>query len=97
MLAALVEDGTLPPVDERLPKNPKVLPPYSDGIGKYGGAWRRGYKGASDRWGVHTTICEHLLEMYQVEGGALSMLANVAESYEVNADGTVFTWNLPRA
>jgi peptide/nickel transport system substrate-binding protein len=94
MLAELVQAGTLPSVDERLPNNPKVLPPYADGIGQYGGAWRRGYKGASDRWGVHTTICEHLLETYQVEGGSLSLVANVADSYEVNADGTVFTWNL---
>jgi peptide/nickel transport system substrate-binding protein len=31
MLAELVQAGTLPPVDERLPLNPKVLPPYGDG------------------------------------------------------------------
>lgn len=92
-LAELVKGGKLPPVDQRLPKNPKVLPVYQK-IGKYGGTWRRAYKGVSDRFGVHTTICDFLLEMYQTEGGGLTLIPNICEKYEVNADGTEFTWYL---
>jgi peptide/nickel transport system substrate-binding protein len=93
MLAQLVADGTLPPVEQRLPRNPKVLQPYHS-IGTYGGAWRRAFRGASDRFGVHTTVAEHLLEIYQQEGGDVTLIPNVAESYEVNDDATEFTWNL---
>ena len=50
MLAELVAKGELPPVDERLPKNPWVYPP-NDGIGNFGGYMRRGFSGVSDRWG----------------------------------------------
>ena len=39
MLAAMVKAGQLPPVDERLPSNPKVVEPY-DSIGQYGGTLR---------------------------------------------------------
>ena len=39
MLAAMVRAGELPPVDERLPSNPKVVEPY-DSIGQYGGTLR---------------------------------------------------------
>ncbi|MFW6027117.1 MAG: hypothetical protein ACOCRX_12350, partial [Candidatus Woesearchaeota archaeon] len=38
-----VERGELPPVEERLPKDPIVIEPYED-IGKYGGTF--------DVWGV---------------------------------------------
>lgn len=94
MLAAMVEAGELPPVDERLPLNPRVLKPY-DSIGMYGGAWRRAFRGASDRFGVHTTIAEHLLEIYQEEdAGDMTLYANVVENYEVNDDATEFVWHL---
>ncbi|MGC9002394.1 MAG: hypothetical protein ACP5J9_05470 [Dictyoglomus sp.] len=36
VLAQLVKEGKLPPIEERLPKNPVVLKPYEE-IGKYGG------------------------------------------------------------
>jgi peptide/nickel transport system substrate-binding protein len=93
MLADLVAAGELPPVDQRLPKNPKILQPYH-AIGEYGGTWRRAFTGASDRFGVHTTVADHLLEVYQQEGGDVTLIPNVAESYEVNDDATEFTWNL---
>src|SRR5215211_697949 len=50
MLAELVKAGKLPPVDQRLPKNPVVLDGV-DGVGQYGGTIRRGYKGVSDYFG----------------------------------------------
>ena len=50
MLAQLVKDGKLPAVDARLPKKPAVFK-GAEGIGKYGGTWRRAFNGVSDRWG----------------------------------------------
>lgn len=92
-LAELVSAGSLPPVAERLPKNPRVLPVFEK-IGKYGGTWRRAYRGVSDRFGVHTTICDFLLEMYQSDGSNLVLYPNILEKYEVNADGTEYTFTL---
>src|SRR5215472_9249669 len=50
MLADLVKQGKLPPVDQRLPTNPRIITPLED-VGQYGGTWHRAYKGLSDRWG----------------------------------------------
>lgn len=47
MLAELVKAGKLPPVEERLPKNPMVMTGY-EGNGNYGGLWRRAFQGVSD-------------------------------------------------
>jgi len=49
MLHELVLQGKLPPVDQRLPKNPKVVQPYEE-IGRYGGTLHRVYTGVSDLW-----------------------------------------------
>jgi ABC-type dipeptide/oligopeptide/nickel transport system permease component/ABC-type transport system substrate-binding protein len=40
MLADLVREGQLPPVQERMPRDPAVMEGV-DGIGKYGGTWLR--------------------------------------------------------
>ena len=47
MLAQLVQAGQLPPVKERLPNEPLVMPVFSE-IGKYGGTLRRGFLGPAD-------------------------------------------------
>jgi peptide/nickel transport system substrate-binding protein len=47
MLAAMVEAGDLPPVEERLPAEPLVVQPVSS-IGQYGGTWRRAFTGIKD-------------------------------------------------
>ncbi len=46
-LAALVQSGQLPPVEERLPKEPLVVKPV-ESIGQYGGTWRRAFTGIND-------------------------------------------------
>ena len=51
VLRDLVASGELPPVDERLPATPGVLPNADGAPGSYGGVMRRGFKGVSDRWG----------------------------------------------
>ena len=47
MLAELVKQGKLPPVTERVPKEPLVIKPVHE-IGRYGGTWRRGFTGPGD-------------------------------------------------
>ena len=47
MLADLVKQGKLPPVDKRVPDEPMVVKPLQ-GIGRYGGTWRRGFTGPGD-------------------------------------------------
>ena len=47
MLDPLVADGTLPPVEERVPEEPLVVEPL-EGIGTYGGMLRRGFTGPGD-------------------------------------------------
>jgi peptide/nickel transport system substrate-binding protein len=89
MLADLVGAGSLPAVDERLPKNPVVIDSI-DGIGNYGGTIRRGFRGVSDRWGP-TKIQNEGLTWYNPD---LSVRANIAESWEVNEDATTWTFKL---
>src|SRR3954462_3327441 len=43
-LAALVKEGKLPPVAQRVPQEPLVLKPLRS-VGTYGGTWRRGFLG----------------------------------------------------
>src|SRR5690242_10960742 len=43
-LADLVKQGKLPPVEKRLPENPRVLKPLEE-VGQYGGTWHRAFRG----------------------------------------------------
>lgn len=89
MLAELVQQGKLPPVDQRLPKNPVVLTGM-DGVGKYGGTMRRGFRGFSDRWGP-TKIQNEGLTWYNPD---LSIRANIVELWEVSSDARQWTFKL---
>jgi peptide/nickel transport system substrate-binding protein len=89
MLADMVAGGDLEPVDERVSANPLVLEGM-EGIGNYGGVMRRGFKGVSDRWGP-TKLARQGLTWYTPE---LSLRPNIAESWEVNADATSWTFHL---
>jgi peptide/nickel transport system substrate-binding protein len=46
-LGDMVEAGQLPPVVERLPKEPLVVQPI-ESVGQYGGTWYRGWRGVND-------------------------------------------------
>ena len=47
MLAALVKDGKLPPVSQRLPAEPLTVKAV-ESVGRYGGTWHRGWRGIKD-------------------------------------------------
>ena len=46
-LAEAVKAGKLPPVDQRLPSDPLVVP-VVERVGTYGGVWRRAFLGPAD-------------------------------------------------
>ncbi len=89
-LAALVADGTLPPVEERLPVNPVVVEPM-ESVGVYGGSLRagtfqdRGFQVRS-AWGP-----EPILRIGRDDS---TIEPNIAESWAYSEDGTSFTLNL---
>jgi peptide/nickel transport system substrate-binding protein len=89
MLAELVQQGSLPPVDQRLPKNPCVLPVH-DGIGNYGGTMHRAFKGVSDRWGP-TKANDHFLAWFDKD---LNLIPRLVESWEINDDASEWTFHL---
>src|SRR5512143_4032398 len=62
-LAKLVADGKLPPVDQRLPKEPLVTEAVENpsSIGQYGGVWRRGFIGPSDYNGYVRVVYDSLV------------------------------------
>jgi peptide/nickel transport system substrate-binding protein len=89
MLAALVKAGTLPPVADRLPKNPWVVPVMEE-IGNYGGNIRRAFRGVADRWGP-TKIIDRFLAWYDKD---LVMHPRILEAWETNADASEWTLHL---
>ena len=89
MLAELVKAGSLPPVDERLPKNPLVMP-VAEKVGTYGGAIRRGFKGVSDRWGP-TKHIDRLMVWFDQN---LVQQPRLVESWELSDDAKVWTFHM---
>lgn len=93
MLAELVKKGELPPVEERLPKTPRVLPVFEK-IGTYGGTWHRAYSGIKDRNGASKLLEERIVEYYMPNPDTLEMVANWADDYQVNPDATEYTFHI---
>jgi peptide/nickel transport system substrate-binding protein len=104
-----VEDGTLPPVEERLPKEPQVLltSAMSDGIGVYGGVWRdfsavqtEGWNlcaGQTQGWfGINYIYSESLVKSGPIfmRSDAVEPLPNLAKSWEWSDDGLELTMHL---
>ena len=89
MLAELVKAGQLPAVDERLPANPMVMP-VVEMIGSYGGTFRRGFSGVSDRFGP-TKCQDRGIAWYDQN---LNIQPRMAESWELSADAKEWTLHL---
>ncbi|MDP9379945.1 MAG: ABC transporter substrate-binding protein [Chloroflexota bacterium] len=90
-LAAMVEQKKLPPVTERLPKNPYVVPHPWVQPGKYGGRMQMAYN--SD-WGIgHFIIYIHMygntwLRLLK-DGSAIG--PGLVESWDTNDDSSQYT------
>jgi len=86
----LVKSGGLPPLEQRLPNNPRVIEPL-DTIGEYGGLMRHPLLGSwSSRFYSFMGDENFLVWTPQWDG----LLTNVAETYEVNEDSSQFTFHL---
>jgi peptide/nickel transport system substrate-binding protein len=91
MLAEMVQAGTLPPLEERLPSNPLVVEPV-ESLGQYGGTWRNGLRGGADNaWLVRTIGYDFLVRW---DPNWEEVIPNLAESFESNADATEYTFKL---
>jgi peptide/nickel transport system substrate-binding protein len=92
MLAELVAQGELPPVDERLPVNPAVITPFNE-VGQYGGAMRVGFVGSNPGWGGLWYIAgwDNLVSWAPDFSG---VVPNIAESWEVSDDVREYTFHL---
>ncbi|THV27237.1 ABC transporter substrate-binding protein [Glycomyces paridis] len=91
MLAERVEAGDLPPVEERLPKEPLVIK-VAESMGAYGGTWNTAITGAADGPWLWRTINDgHLLERSR-DWSEIRM--NVASAFEANEDASEFTITL---
>lgn len=91
MLDAAVEAGDLPPVDDRLPAKPEVIAPL-ESIGTYGGTLRRMLGGSNDHNSILRVVSPQGLTRWKPDFS--EVVPNVAESWEVNDEGTEFTFHL---
>ncbi len=100
-LQQLVKEGKLPPLDERLPKNPKVLTksrneiPLQDldfTVGKYGGIIRTVQPSPTWQPDIFVGNDEPLLAAPGILAEGVG--GGVAESFEVSNGGRTFTFHL---
>ena len=92
--AALVQQGKLPPVAERIGQDPLVIKPVHS-IGTYGGVLHRGYKDVADRQNADRFLAgpDNLLWWdFKKE----HIVPNIARGYEVSSDGKELTLHLRR-
>jgi peptide/nickel transport system substrate-binding protein len=88
MLAELVAAGKLPPVAERLPVEPLVVQPV-ESIGKYGGAWRHGWRGINDFHSFGRMVYEPMLRWpRQLED---TIQPGLAKEWSWSSDGKELT------
>ncbi len=91
-LAELVERGELPPVEERLPEEPKVMNVVEE-VGQYGGSLNRAWLGPADSWGPRRLMVEQII---QLNADGTEIIPNIAERWEVSEDSKVFTFYLKK-
>ena len=90
-LAKLVEEGKLPPVEERLPDEPLVIVPVEE-VGEYGGAWRSNCVGVADSG--HLTRNVNYEGLVRWDARRAEVVANLAKSWTVTDEGRTFTFSL---
>lgn len=93
MLAKLVQEGKLPPVEERLPKNPYTPPHSWLTVGKYGGVLKKTY---NNNWGITGFIHEMQYGSSPLRWlrDGLAIGPGWVESWEANADASKWTFKM---
>lgn len=89
-LDAQVSAGTLPPVQDRLPKNPLVVQP-TESVGQYGGTWRMAMIGSSDSMLDRTVGYTRLMRW---DPAWTKIVPDLAESVTENNNATEFVFKL---
>lgn len=89
-LAELVQQGKLPPVDERLPAEPLVV--QAAEVGMYGGTWRMGMRGGTDDPSLYRIVTYENLVRWSPAWDTI--VPNLAVKWEVNADATEYVFHL---
>jgi peptide/nickel transport system substrate-binding protein len=89
-LADQVKAGKLPPVSQRLPETPLVVP-VVDKVGEYGGVWRRAFLGPADANNYIRVVYDALFR-FSPDGAKIE--PKIAESAEPSADYKVWTIKL---
>ena len=89
-LTAMVDAGTIPPRDERIPLDPMIVEPLNE-IGQYGGTWRRvatrfGDNRLADRMGYEPLV--------RRARDATAIIPNIAKDWEVVDDGKGYIFYL---
>ena len=106
-LAALVEAGLLPPIEERLPREPRIVKrgQMVDGIGDHGGVWRDTFAVPTAGWdwghqtqgwfGVNEMVQAWLVDLFPMWMMEQPEPApNLAHSWEWSDDGMSLTMYL---
>ena len=110
MLHELVLQGKLPPVDQRLPKNPQVIKPYKE-IGEYGGTLLRAFTGPGDFWNFAKFAGDPLIrptptpqpdvvDWWRFEDGGKTLVLHIREGLKwsdgapVTVDDFIYFWNI---
>ena len=86
--AALVQAGKLPPISERLPKEPLVYRPLRR-IGKYGGTMRRAFTGPGDLANFDRILHDTFLYW---NSQLTKVVPYIAKGWEISDGGTTFTF-----
>ena len=92
MLAQMVQQGTLPPLAERLPDDPAVVHTVEE-IGQYGGRWTFGIPTQS-QLGVYSYATYDFAARWNRPGNEI--IPNVLKGWEFSADGKTATLSLRR-
>ncbi len=88
MLADLVRQGKLPPVEQRVPFEPLVIKPVHE-IGRYGGTWRRGFTGPGDGENGNRIVSADKLLFWDYTG--TKVMPSIAQSWLLSEDGKSVT------
>ncbi|MDQ7988963.1 MAG: ABC transporter substrate-binding protein [Candidatus Dactylopiibacterium sp.] len=92
-LARAVQEKKLDPVERRLPQKPEVVQPVQK-IGVYGGVLRTAMRANNDQNSITRIVSGQGLVRWRMDFNGV--LPNVAERWELNADGSEYTFHLRR-
>jgi peptide/nickel transport system substrate-binding protein len=92
MLAAQVEAGELPPVEERLPAEPQVTTPFNE-IGTYGGEIRVGFTGGNAFWGgIYSINGWERVAAWKTDNSGVE--PGIVAGWDISDDVTEYTFHL---